>query len=148
MKNSIERWRQVAASRDRSRLLKSRRGMTLFEVMIVIAIIVMVMGALLVGVMSSFNQASAATTELTMGKIDSAIQTYTIRHKKPPTTSQGLKAVFTDERLPTDSWGNEFVYTAPGPGGMPYEILSYGRDGAKGGSGSGEDIKWSEVKNR
>jgi general secretion pathway protein G len=148
MNNIIERWQQVLTRRRGARALQSRRGMTLFEVMIVIAIIVLVMGALLVGVMSSFNQASAATTELTMGKIDSAIQTYTIRHKKPPTTSEGLKAVFTDDRLPTDAWGNEFVYTVPGPNNMPYEILSYGRDGAKGGSGSGADIKWSEVKNR
>jgi general secretion pathway protein G len=119
--------------------------MTLFEVMIVIAIILLVMGALLVGVMSSFNTASEQTTVLTMGKIDSTIQTYTIRHKKPPTTSEGLKAVFKQENVPSDAWGNEFVYTSPGPGGMPYDILSYGSDKKKGG---GDDLLWSTEKSR
>ena len=143
MKSLIYRLRQHVAVREGRNLLASRRGMTLFEVMIVIAIILLVMGALLVGVMSSFNTASEQTTVLTMGKIDSTIQTYTIRHKKPPTTSEGLKAVFKNENVPTDAWGNDFVYTAPGPGGMPYEILSYGGDKKKGG---GDDILWSEEK--
>jgi general secretion pathway protein G len=105
----------------------------------------MVMGTLLFGVMSSFNDAKGATTEMAMGKVSSAIQIYTMRHKKPPTSSEGINKVFKHDAIPTDAWGNEFIYSSPGPNGAPFDLLSYGDDGAKGG---GDDILWSAVKNR
>jgi general secretion pathway protein G len=42
--------------------------------------------------------------------------------------------------IPPDPWGSKYQYQAPGPNGRDYEILSYGRDRAPGGSGDDADI--------
>jgi len=125
---------------------RSRKGMSLVEVMVVIAIILTLMSVIGVGVMSVFNNSKVDTTILTMGKVNQRVQIYMLRKKAPPSTSDGLNSVYTDgEQLPKDSWGNEFKYVSPGPGGHDFDIISLGADGNEGGSGNNEDLKWSEV---
>jgi general secretion pathway protein G len=131
-------------SRHRRRL---RRGMSLIEVMVVIAIILTLMGVIAIGVMAAFGDAQVQTTVITMGKVSERIEIYMLRKKKPPTTSDGLGGLFdSDGGAPTDAWGNELVYVSPGPGGQPYDLLSYGSDGQEGGTGNAADIRWSEAK--
>jgi general secretion pathway protein G len=125
----------------------SRRGMSLIEVMVVIAIILTLMGVIAIGVMAAFGDAQVQTTVITMGKVSERIEIYMLRKKKPPTTSDGLGALFEgDGGAPTDAWGNELVYVSPGPGGQPYDLYSYGADGQEGGTGNNADIRWSEAK--
>jgi len=123
----------------------SRRGMSLIEVMVVIAIILTLMGVIAIGVMAAFGDAQVSTTTITMGKVSERIEIYMLRKKKPPTTSDGLRELFEGE-APTDAWGNELVYVSPGPGGQPYDLMSYGADGQEGGTGNDADIRWSEAK--
>src|SRR5687768_15526148 len=124
----------------------SRRGMSLVEVMVVIAIILTLMSVLAIGVWSIFSDSQVDTTKLTMSKVNEKIEIYTLRKKKPPTSSDGLQAVFGNEPIPTDSWGNPFVYVSPGPNGEAYDLISLGSDGQEGGTGNAEDIHWSQVK--
>jgi len=69
-----------------------------------------------------------------------------------PTTEQGLAALLTrpgDEpkwngpylqnAVPLDPWGKAYIYRAPGEKG-DYDIVSYGKDGAPGGTGASADI--------
>ena len=123
----------------------SRRGMSLVEVMVVIAIILTLMSVLAIGVWSIFSDSQVDTTKLTMSKVNEKIEIYALRKKKPPSTSDGLAAVFGSEPIPTDSWNNEFVYVSPGPDGAAYDLISYGSDGQEGGTGNAEDIHWSKV---
>ena len=127
---------------------RDRRGMSLVEIMVVIAIILTLMSIIGYGVMQVFENSRVDTTMLQMGKVAERVEIYTLRHKKPPTTSQGLKAVYADEDPPTDSWGNEFVYVSPGPNNMPFDLISHGADGNSGGNNNNEDLKWSEIKKR
>lgn len=127
-------------------LFRSRRGMSLVEVMVVIAIIVTLMGIVGYGVMTVFENSRVETTKLQMGRIAERVQIYQVKHKKPPTTGEGLTAVYGEEPVPTDSWGNEFVYVSPGPDGSDYDIISYGRDGVEGGTGNAEDIRLTDSK--
>lgn len=120
---------------------RGRRGMSLLEVMVVIAIILTLMGVLAFGVMSVFGDSQVQTTILTMNKVDERVQIYQLRKKKPPTTSEGLAAVYGSEQLPTDAWGNPIQYVAPGGNGRAFDLVSYGADGAEGG---GDDIVLSE----
>ena len=47
-------------------------------------------------------------------------------------TVQGmLNAELKDTTIPKDPWGRAFVYRSPGEGGRPYDILSFGADGAR-----------------
>lgn len=118
-----------------------RRGMSLLEVMVVIAIILTLMGVLAFGVMSVFGDSQIQTTILTMGKVDERVQIYMLRKKKPPTTSEGLAAVYKDGDLPEDAWGSPIKYVAPGGNGRPFDLVSFGPDRVEGG---GDDIVFSE----
>lgn len=121
-----------------------RRGMSLVEVMVVIAIILTLMSILAFGVMSVFQDSQVETTRLQMGKVAERVDMFMLKRKKPPTSSEGLAAVFTSDDVPTDSWGNNFLYQSPGPKNRPYDIISYGSDGKEGGTGNAADIRYSE----
>lgn len=145
MKERLQSWlegQQMIARRLRRS--GRRRGMSLVEVMVVIAIILTLMSILAIGVFSVFGDSQVQTTILTMGKVSSRVELYALRKKKPPTTSEGLAAAFGSEQVPTDSWGNEFRYVQPGPNGKAFDIISLGSDGQEGGTGNAADIRWSE----
>jgi general secretion pathway protein G len=124
---------------------RGRRGMSLVEVMVVIAIIVTLMAIVGGGAIYAFNASKVSTTELQIHEVDKRVQLYSLK-KGAPSTGDGLKAVYGDEKLPQDGWGHEFIYVAPGPNGMEYDILSYGSDGAEGGTGNAEDLALSKMK--
>src|SRR6478672_10801502 len=115
--NVIRKWAvsRVLASRRGSR--SRRRGMSLVEVMVVIAIILTLMSIIAIGVWSIFSDSQVDTTKLTMNKIDERLEIYMLRKKKPPSSSEGLAAVFGNEQVPKDSWNHEFEYISPGPNG-------------------------------
>lgn len=125
--------------------LASRRGMSLVEVMVVIAIIVTLMGIIGFGVMSVFNDSKVETTKLQMGEVAKRIELHTLK-KGVPSTSDGLKAVYGDQEPPKDSWGNDFVFVSPGPDGRDYDVISYGSDGVEGGDGNAADLRLSEAR--
>lgn len=119
---------------------RSRRGMSLVEVMVVIAIILTLMSILAIGVFSIFNDSKVQTSRLQMMKVAERVDVYMLKKKKPPVTGDGLETVYGTESVPTDSWGNAFVYVSPGPNGKPYDLISLGADGAEGGEGNDADI--------
>ena len=139
---------RVALVKALLREKRRRRGMSLVEVMVVIAIILTLMSIVGFGVMSAFNNSKVDTTMLQMGKVAERVEIYSLRHKKPPSGSDGLGVVFGDEDPPKDSWGQDFLYVQPGPNGMDFGLVSYGADGQSGGNGNSADIKWSDIKNR
>ncbi len=124
---------------------RGRRGMSLVEVMVVIAIILTLMSVIGYGVMTVFQNSRVDTTKLQMGRVAERVQIYSLRHKGPPSTSEGLAAVYEGEEVPTDSWGNEFRYVSPGPNGRDFDLISLGADGQEGGTGRNADIKYSEL---
>jgi general secretion pathway protein G len=84
------------------------------------------------------------TARLQLHEVSKRVELYALKHRGEPSTTEGLGAVYGDEEVPSDVWGNAFVYSAPGPDGSRYEIVSYGRDGVPGGAGDAADMKWSE----
>jgi general secretion pathway protein G len=119
---------------------RRRRGMTLMEVMIVIAIILLVMGALSFGVLGMFEDARGDTARLQINRINERVKIYQIKKKKVPAS---LADVYTNEPEPTDPWGKPFVLRPGGAKG--YDIVSLGGDGKEGGTGTDADIKLSEM---
>jgi general secretion pathway protein G len=84
---------------------------------------------------------------------DKALATYRLDVGHYPTTEQGLKALverpndeakwsgpYLAKAVPPDPWGHPYVYREPGDGANDFELLSYGKDGQRGGSGENADI--------
>ena len=131
-----------------ARLARSKRGMSLIEIVVVIAIILTLMSVVGYGVIQVFNNAQVDTTKLSMRNVQTQVDTYMVRKRgKVPSSGEGLKAIFGDMDTPRDAWGNEFKYVSPGPNGEKYDLISLGADGKEGGSGNDADLKLSEIKN-
>lgn len=129
--------------RTLGRIVRSRKGMSLVEVMVVIAIILTLMGILTFGIFAIFSDSQVDTTKMQMGRVAQRIEIHSLR-KKLPSGSDGLSQIFP-EGVPTDSWGNEFQFVTPGPNGKPFDLISLGADGQDGGNGNDEDIKYSSI---
>jgi general secretion pathway protein G len=128
-----------------ARRLRAERGLTLVEIMVVIAILGTLMTIVTVNVFSQLSRANVDNTVLQMKKVGSDLDMYAAKHKgKYPTTSEGLSAAskyFSDNKVPADAWGNDFQYFAPATNcSRPYELVSYGADGQQGGEEFDADI--------
>jgi general secretion pathway protein G len=132
--------------RSALRAIGSQKGLTLIEIMVVMAVLGTLMTIIAVNVISKLDEANVDATKLQIKKIEGDLQLYAAKNKgKFPTTSDGLKPIAkytSDQKVPTDAWGNEFQYFSPGThGDHPYEIISLGKDGQEGGEDSNGDIQ-------
>lgn len=138
------------------KILKNEDGFSYIETLVCVSIILIL--TLVVGV-SSIKLIGTAKKAKCYKEIDSfkeALEQYYSECGVFPSQAQGLNALwqkpvlypvpskwdgpYIDTEVPLDPWGNEYVYKVPGANNLPYEIISYGSDGEKGGEGSAEDI--------
>ena len=123
---------------------RAQRGMTLIEIMVVIAILGMMATVVTVYFVGEQEKARKDSTKIQMHNIEQALDAYKIRYGSFPTTEEGLKALVDKEvmkDMPKDAWGNEFQYFSPGTHGEnDYEIISLGRDGKEGGEDADADL--------
>jgi len=135
----------------RRALRRSRRGMTLVEIMVVIAIIGILMTVIGGQVLGYLDEANVDATKIQIQQLESGLTVYAAKHNgKYPSTSDGLQAAakfFKNQEVPLDAWGNEFQYFSPGTNGdHDYEIISLGKDGQDGGDDTNADIKSWEIR--
>jgi general secretion pathway protein G len=128
----------------------ARRGLTLIEIMVVIALLGVLGTVIVVNLMGTLDDGKAEATKVQMANIDSALMQYAIMNgSKYPTTSDGLekaKKKFKDHKIPTDPWGNAYIYRSPATHGSgKYELVSLGADGKEGGEDANADIKSWEL---
>jgi general secretion pathway protein G len=133
------------SSRFSGRDHHSEKGLTLVEIMVVMAILGTITAILAVNIVQQLDEANVMATRLQMGKIEGDLGLYAAKKKgKYPSTSDGLEAAakyFPDGRVPTDAWGNEFQYFSPASNcDKGFELISYGKDGSQGGEESDGDI--------
>lgn len=140
---------------QRSNLKQAQRGFTLLEVMVVLAIIGGIMALVATNIIGSAGDARVKTTQSQIKLIENALDLYKLDNYTYPTTEQGLEALvkkpssspepknyksggyLKGNNVPTDSWGNEFLYFLDKG---QYEIVSLGADGQEGGEEEGADI--------
>jgi general secretion pathway protein G len=121
------------------------RGMTLIEIIVVITILSLLMAAVGIAVIPQLDQAKVDRAKMDIANINNALKTYYAKKGNYPDTGGGLKAVVDAqilEKMPTDPWDHEYVYL--NEGGKPV-IMSYGKDGAPGGSESDADISSKDL---
>lgn len=143
---SLKRFRKLASS-DRARgTHRNARGMTLIEIMVALTILGLVVAAVGVAVIPQLQYAKIDTTRQMIGTIESGLKLYYTRHGKYPDTGTGLSVLVQEKFLdkqPKDGWGNDFVYLNEGG---KYTIISYGADGAPGGTDENADISNNDQK--
>ncbi len=123
------------------KLVRNQRGMTLIEIMVVIAILGMMATIITVAYIRFLDQSKVDGTKIQMHNVVQALDAYKIQYGSYPSTEQGLgelaaKGVMPS--LPKDKWDWEFDYIRQSA--SSYSLKSYGADGAAGGSGFDEDI--------
>ncbi|QTA93220.1 type II secretion system major pseudopilin GspG [Desulfonema magnum] len=140
-------------------------GFTLIELMVVIVILGILAGLIVPKVMDKPGEAKQAAARIDIKALESALKFYKLHHGTYPTTEQGLQALvepptggasinsskypkggyLEKSKVPTDSWGNEFIYLSPGVHG-DIDIISYGADGVPEGEGENADINSWEIE--
>jgi general secretion pathway protein G len=137
-------------------IIKHQAGMTLIEIMVVVAIIGSIAALVTVNVLDYLDESKVETTKIQIKNVEGALEQFKRRHGFYPSSEQGLSALVekptvgkvpdnypTDgylKAVPKDGWGNEFVYYQPGVAGHKIELISYGGDGAEGGDDFDADI--------
>ena len=136
------------------RILRSRLGFTLLEIMLVVVIIGMLLSVAVVKIQGRAEQArETATRQDIEGSLRTALNLYELDNGTFPTTEQGLGALYqkpASEPLPQkwrqylerkankDPWGREYVYRHPGVhNSESYDLSSLGKDGVE----SDDDIR-------
>ncbi|HEX2746671.1 MAG TPA: type II secretion system protein GspG [Verrucomicrobiales bacterium] len=129
-------------------LTPRRRGFTLMELLLVLAIIGLLMGGVAVGYRSIMDNGRATKAKANIGTIQALLMQYSVKFKGYPSSTVGLRALITqritdDEGLFTDPWGNPVQYKVPGTrSGDKFDVFSTGKDGVE----SDDDIgNWEET---
>jgi general secretion pathway protein G len=118
-----------------------KRGFTLLEILVVIAILGLLTAAVGVAIVPTFNKAKVDTARNNdIPNIMNGLKTFYLQKGKYPDTGTGLKALVDAQildKLPKDPWGNDYVYMLEA--NKPV-VISYGDDGVPGGTDFGQDI--------
>jgi general secretion pathway protein G len=124
---------------------KNLKAFTLMELMIVIIILGLLAAFVLPNLTGKGEEAKKNIVCVQMNSIAQALKMYKIENSTYPSTSQGLKELaskgyFEDNKIPKDSWGNDFIYSN---NSNNFEIISFGPNKIEGG---GDDIYYSKCK--
>ncbi len=119
-----------------SKLLRNQRGMTLIEIMVVIAIIGMVAGAVGFGVTRYLSDAKVDAAKIQLDKIGTILETHFAKAGEYPNSldeltkksKSGGKAYIEESGL-KDPWKTKFIYSPSDDG---FKLCSAGPDKREG----------------
>jgi general secretion pathway protein G len=137
----------------------SEAGLTLVEMIVVLAIIALVAALIVPNIIGRPDQARVTVAQTDLRSISAALKMYRLDNGDYPSTSQGLAALVAKpsgepaprnyaagaylDKLPVDPWGAPYIYASPGAAGAGFDLASQGKDGKPGGEGLDADIKLS-----
>jgi general secretion pathway protein G len=141
----------------------SQAGFTLIELLVVLVIIGILAGYIGPKIMGRPEEAKRTKATLQIQGIETALKMYKLDNGMYPSTEQGLQALvelpasgelppkwreggyLEKGKIPTDPWGNDFVFLSPGLNG-DFDLSSYSSDGEAGGEGDDTDINSWEIE--
>lgn len=128
-------------------------GFTLIEMMVVMVIIGLLMALVGPRFIRQEEKAKVRAARAQIELLGTALDTFRLDNGRYPSSQEGLAALrqrpfgvdrwdgpYLKKDVPGDPWGRPYFYRSPGEGGRPYDLLSYGADGAPGGDGDSRDI--------
>lgn len=128
--------------------LKSQRGLTLVEIVIVLIILSVILSVVAGKLFSAGDKVKRDTNRIKMGQLKQYIQEYQMRYNSFPPTLDALVsgtgdlgdsfiAVTSADSL-KDIWGNPYQYALEN-NGRSFRIKSLGSDGLEGGADAASD---------
>ena len=125
--------------KNQKRIQKKKKAFSLMELMVVIIILGLLASFVLPSLTGKSEDAKQKITCVQMKSIGQALKMYKIDNSSYPSTEEGLPVkYFEDEKLPKDSWGNNYIYTFDE---NDFEIISLGANKKEGGD---DDIYYSK----
>jgi general secretion pathway protein G len=135
--------------RNRSR----QAGFTLIEMMVVMVIIGLLMALVGPRFIRQEEKAKVKAARAQIELLGTALDTFRLDVGRYPSSQEGLAALrqrpfgtdrwdgpYLKKELPKDPWDRPYYYRSPGEGGRPYDLVSFGSDGAPGGDGDNRDL--------
>ena len=139
---------------DLRKTVFNQRGMTLIEIMIVIAIIAGLMAVLGTTANDKLQKSRQSQSKIAIKQLATALENYNLDCNTYPTTEQNWNALVTSpgaDACPNwgpnpyiknikeakDAWGRPFLYESDG---ATFVIRSLGRDGKESGTGYDLDL--------
>jgi len=116
------------------------RGFSLLEIMVVITIMTMIMGAVGVGVMGYLDKSKMKQAKIDIVTISNALDLYKTEFGRYPESEDGLsrlveEKILKEKKVPKDPWGNDYIYIYPGSNNDDgFDLYSFGPDGKEGGN--------------
>ena len=139
-------------------ILSNKRGFSLVEIMIVVAIIGLLVATMGSRIFGGLDKAKVQSAKVMMRKFADALEMYNTDCNTYPTTDQGLDALISEpqgepacdnwgpvsymKKIEKDPWGRPYIYESDG---VEYNIISLGKDKREGGEDFGEDISFKEL---
>ncbi len=136
------------------RILSAQAGFTLIELLVVMVIIGLLVALVGPNVMGRAEKAKPQAARVQIENLASALEMFKLDTGRYPTEEEGLSVLrqapsgvdrwdgpYLRKRVPKDPWDRDYVYRRSG---KEFEVLSYGADGATGGSSVDADILSSE----
>lgn len=137
--------------------MQNQIGMTLIELMIVMAILGGLITILGTRVIGALDKAKVQNAKTLIKEVEKRLEMYNLDCNGFPTTDQGLEALVTSpgdacsnwgpdpyyKQLPKDPWGTQLVYESDGG---TYTIISLGKDKKEGGDSYNKDISSADLQ--
>lgn len=135
----------------------NQNGFTLIEIVLVLSIIVLLIGAAILQLRDVGEHGKIVRTKADFGTLRTALKMYEMHAGRYPTTEQGLNALVKKpttgpiprsykaplEKRVYDPWGNPYGYRWPAQnGGSRPDVYSMGPDGI---DGTADDIHMNKV---
>jgi general secretion pathway protein G len=133
---------------------RRQRGLTLFELLVVLAILAFLATLVAPRVVGYLGRAKSDIARTQASNIASSLELFFLDYGRYPTNEEGLQALveapgnaehwrgpyLKEESALTDPWGRAYIY-APDEAALAFEVVSLGRDGEDGGDGENADIR-------
>jgi len=134
--------------------VRSNRGFTLLEIIVVVAIIAILAAYIAPKVAGRVDDARISKAKSDIRVLESSLELYKLDNFVYPSSGQGLNSLVSKpsgegnknwreggyiKKLNKDPWGNQYQYQFPGAN-SEFDVFSLGSDAAVGGEGEAADI--------